>query len=1122
MHFFKQFQLLSLGFLVVTFVSCARTETNEERNPAFAEREPYPSPFLEKRVQLSAESFSKPATSASPSAVPTTTPDLKIVMIAKNDCIDKHCASSTGSPSCLLINHPERKRELQTQFFPVKLTQRLSESELNQWINADSCIVGISNNQEYKTEVLDDPYYLSHQKAYLDTVKFQTSLTRFKPEDLSPVRVAVIDTGMATHPDFGGAGDLPGVIHREDLRSTSSKEAPECASKPFSLTQPNHPHGTMIGGVIGATPGNAQGIAGIASNAQLLSFAIGNCNGQMSTTEIGNALLAASQRQAEVVNLSLGGRSGDDPAVRFSLIQLLNAKAVVVVAAGNSYLDLRNASFYPATYAAQYPGIITVAWGTPAGEIQLGNQVNQGSNYSPLHIKILAPGEMHAVPTLANGYATGIRGSSLSTPVVAGAVALTIGFLKKKGLSYDESMVDYLITRNSSEKRSSLLSYIRDGAVLDMDKLGLALQNLVLTGSQPAPIVADQVGITYNESLRQQQLRMRLNWDLISTHFGARLGIFDARCGYSPPCLIQDFALPANKGSQQITLSRNDLLPTLPNQSDPALALYISAAIYYKATNADGTPRANFGTDAIYRFNLRDQDGSTSASPLYSGVSSIRTDQQYLYVQGFVCQQNSNKAVPVQIIDASNNAVIADFAYHYSLMVPHSTPVDPSMAFRPGNFLAFGFGMKQLQKTGFLSGLEANPEDILPCRTLTVAHGFEFGVRLKDIIDSNRQGTKFRVRATNPRTNATVFLKDKLGNEQFTFPDINLQTRPPTVVNISRSGDNIGITGSICSQSPTPVQMEVSFSQWSFRCTVKNKTPFPDLGDICSLGSFSPLPLLFDPSLADRQKFRLVYFWNPGFDEPVHDMNFTPAELAKHLQQYPTRWPNALVNGTSSADATFLNYLATKQFREVQTNTVVGGFQNGSFTVATAGPANSAITSANLANRSGTSVLPIIRRLAHYWDYYDVGEEYTDSVVAYDIDTTKTVGEYLFRTLGVRKLMRETKKYETPMGLGSTFLTYSSIPKGTMEGGACGYRFPLSATVNQISSYNPYVSEHQIAVLRQGETPQSRFNFTQTMAATMQRIPLDIRFFQDGTMILHLLSDYSSGTTPLPTLGRGL
>ncbi|GEM_PF-6295360 len=1120
MHFPTKYQLLVLALFSWVILSCARTETNEDRSPAFAEREPYPSPFVQKRVQLSTESFSKTTPSSAESA--TTTPDLKIVIIAKNDCVEKQCASAPGSPSCLLVNHPERKKELQTQFFPVKLTNRLSESELNAWVSADNCIIGVSNNQEYKTEVIDDPYYTSHQKIYLDTVKFQTSLARFKPEDISPVRVAVIDTGMGTHPDFGNSGAIPGVIHREDLRSTSSKTAPECASKPFTLEQPNHPHGTMVGGVIAATTNNAVGTAGIASNVQMLSFAVGNCNGQMSTTEIGNALLAASQRQAEVVNLSLGGRTGDDPAVRFSLIQLLNAKAVVVVAAGNSYLDLRSASFYPATYAAQYPGIITVAWGTPSGGIQLGNQVNQGSNYSPQHIKILAPGEMHAVPTLANGYATGIRGSSLSTPVVTGAVALTIGFLKKKGLSYDESMVDYLITRNASEKRVSLEPYVRDGAVLDMDKLGAALQNLVITGGQPAPIIADQVSLTYNNSLKQQQLRMRLNWDLLSTHYGARLGIFDSRCGYAAPCMIQDFVLPANKGSQQILLSRNDLLPTLPDQSDPNLALYISAAIYYKVQGADGKPKANFGTDAIFRFNLRDQDASSNSSPLYSGVTNIRTDQQYLYVQGFICQENSNKAVPIQLIDAANNPIVSDFAYNYRYMTPHGSPLDGSMAFNPGNFLAFGFSMKQLQKSAYLSGLEANPENILPCRTLTVAHGFEFGVKLSTIVSGNRQGTKFRVRATNPRTNALVLLKDKLGNEQFTFPDVNLQNRPPTVVNISRSGDNIGITGSLCSQSPTPVQMEVSFSHWSFRCTVKNKTPFPDLTDRCDLGQSAPLPLLYDPSLADRQKFRSVYFLDPSFLEPVYNLGYTAAELVKLQTEYPLRWPNAAINGANSADAEFRTYLASKQFREISSNTIVGGFQRGSFTVATRGPANTAISITNLANRAGTSVLPLSRRDSLFWDYYDVGEEYTDSVIAYNIDITKTIGEYLFRTLGVRKLMRETKKFETPMGYGSTFLTYSSIPKGTAEGGACGYRFPLASTVSQISRYNPFVSEFQLAVLRQNESPQGRFNFPQTMATSMQKIPLDIRFFQDGVMILHLLTDYGSGTTPLPTLGRGI
>jgi hypothetical protein len=1100
---------------VILIAACTQAP-DQERIPAFAERDPHPSPFAERKVILSEESYSKQG------AVAKTTPDLKIVVIAKNECVDKQCNLHSGSVSCLVGKHPERNPELKTQFFPITLSRPLNEAEIQRWVDEDPCIIGLANNQEYKSDTINDPYYASHQRAYLATVKYQESLTTFSPANLETVRVGVVDTGVGTHEDFGDATTVPGVVFRQDLRSIRSKEDPQCASQPFTLERPNHPHGTMIAGVIGATTNNSIGVAGVASNVQIYSYAVGNCRGQMSTAEIGNALLAGLQHDVEVVNVSLGGQGGDDPGLRFSLVELLNRRAVVAVSAGNSYLDLRTVGFYPANYARNYPGVISVAWGTPDGDLQHGNRTNIGSNFSPEHVKILAPGELHAVPTMPTGYATGIRGSSLSSPIVAGAAALTIGFLKKKKLAYDEGMIEHVITKLGVVKKDPLRPYVRDGAVLDMQKLGAALQNLVDTGADPRPIIADRINVFYNNSLKQQQVNFRLSWDLLSTNFGARLGIFDGRCGFSAGCIIQDFKLSGNTGTKDISLTRNDLLPTLPHLSDPIFGLYVTAAIYHKVYGSNGKAKNNFGTDAVTRLNLRDFDISTNASPMFSGVSSIRNDQKYLYVSGYACLQDSNKAVPVSIVTDAGTPIATDFAYFYRYMVPHGPPIDPSGSFgwSYGLFLTRGFDLMQKGKTAYPAGIEANPINILPCRTFTTAHGFEFGVPLQTILANSLQNKKFTVSATNPRTGAKLNVRDALGTSEFTFPEVNLQSRPASTVNINRSSDSLGVTGSICSQSPTPVQMEVSFSDWAFRCRLLKRTNFPSVADPCTSSFNGYGPLVHAASVTDRQKYFFVDDHTGTIREQEVDLEMTPAQLARHITKYPGRWPNMSISRSRQSPDVINGFFSASNIQDVSSGSRVGGSQLGVFVVANRGLASKEIVTNNLANRAGTSVLPLTRDYLYYWDYYDVGEDYTDSVIAYPVDISKTIGEYIFRTLGVRKVMRETKKYETPLGLASTFLSYESIPKGIEAGGTCGHRFSFNRTISNITSFVPPTSEFQAALLFQGESPLARASID-PISLVMQQIPLDIRFFQDGVMILHLLSDYQSNVIRLETLGRG-
>lgn len=130
------------------------------------------------------------------------------------------------------------------------------------------------------------------------------------------VRLAVIDTGIDTaHPDF--AGRLP-TVRDFVLDGRPVAEA----------------HGTAVAGIIAAVPNNGIGIAGIAPDATVVSYracwtsdaGVGVCN----TFTLAQALAAAVDTRATIVNLSIGGPH--DPLLR-RIVERGLARGIVFVGA---------------------------------------------------------------------------------------------------------------------------------------------------------------------------------------------------------------------------------------------------------------------------------------------------------------------------------------------------------------------------------------------------------------------------------------------------------------------------------------------------------------------------------------------------------------------------------------------------------------------------------------------------------------------------------------------------------------------------------------------------------------------------------------------------------------------
>lgn len=132
------------------------------------------------------------------------------------------------------------------------------------------------------------------------------------------VRVAVVDTGIdLAHPDLAGVSiDTANFVDHDAAR--------------FRRDQ----HGTEVAGLIAARPGNATGIVGIAPGAKLLALKAcwerGDGTASCNSFTLSQALAAAIDRGAQVINLSLGGPPDE---LLTKLLRLAISRGVVVVGA---------------------------------------------------------------------------------------------------------------------------------------------------------------------------------------------------------------------------------------------------------------------------------------------------------------------------------------------------------------------------------------------------------------------------------------------------------------------------------------------------------------------------------------------------------------------------------------------------------------------------------------------------------------------------------------------------------------------------------------------------------------------------------------------------------------------
>ncbi len=202
--------------------------------------------------------------------------------------------------------------------------------------------------------------------------------------------IAILDTGVdGTHPDLQSKM-VPGWNIYNNNSDTSDV----------------YQHGTVVAGTAAAASNNSQGVASIAWNCPIMPIRISALDGTATYSAMANGLIWAADHGARVANISYKASTSSTVSSAASYFQ--SKGGVVTAGAGNE-------AFFEA--AADNPYILTVA-ATDAND-QLTVWSNTGNN-----IDLTAPGTVFS--TFPGGTYNSASGTSVSSPVVAGAAALVL------------------------------------------------------------------------------------------------------------------------------------------------------------------------------------------------------------------------------------------------------------------------------------------------------------------------------------------------------------------------------------------------------------------------------------------------------------------------------------------------------------------------------------------------------------------------------------------------------------------------------------------------------------------------------------------------------------------------
>jgi subtilisin family serine protease len=205
-------------------------------------------------------------------------------------------------------------------------------------------------------------------------------------------------------------------------------------------------HGTHVAGTIAAEL-NAFGVTGVAYGSKIMPVKVLSDSGSGSWTSVANGIRYAANNGADIINLSLGGGSGD-LVLQSAIEYAWNRGVAVMMAAGNSG---GSSPIFPAAYANR--------WGMAIGAVDASGSLAPFSNRAGTSVLdyVTAAGTLVYSTTPNNSYAS-YSGTSMATPHMAGAMALLMQANRDSGRNLSLAQLEQLFTASASNSASAISS----------------------------------------------------------------------------------------------------------------------------------------------------------------------------------------------------------------------------------------------------------------------------------------------------------------------------------------------------------------------------------------------------------------------------------------------------------------------------------------------------------------------------------------------------------------------------------------------------------------------------------------------------------------------------------------
>ena len=315
-----------------------------------------------------------------------------------------------------------------------------------------------STGTEDLLSYINEPMY--NQQWGLNAIKLPQLWAMDKVETERPV-IAILDTGVdITHPDlkdniWTNASEANGADYEDDDNNSYVDDVHGwdfVAGTPIiGSGMDRNGHGTHCAGIAAAVGNNSLGIVGANPDAIILPIKVMGDDGTGDVATICRGIDYATACKAHVLSMSFGG--GNSAAEYQALSKALTNYAVLCGAAGNSSSDIN--VFNPLIPSPSFPGAYDIVLGVMASDSD--GQLAGFSNYDPdgpffsrynmdkafstdvtwnaeymWNYDVMAPG-VNIMSTYLNGSYKSLNGTSMATPMVAGAISR---ILQVKGYDY--------------------------------------------------------------------------------------------------------------------------------------------------------------------------------------------------------------------------------------------------------------------------------------------------------------------------------------------------------------------------------------------------------------------------------------------------------------------------------------------------------------------------------------------------------------------------------------------------------------------------------------------------------------------------------------------------------------